>query len=38
MYDKASVLRVEKTINNPREFKIFKESGKEGQKKVGSHG
>jgi hypothetical protein len=33
MYDKASVLRVEMTINNPREFKIFKESGKEGQKK-----
>jgi hypothetical protein len=26
MYDKSSVLRVETTINNPREFKIFKKS------------
>ena len=26
MYDKHSVLRVETTINNPREFKIFKKS------------
>jgi len=29
MYDKYSVLRVETTINNPREFKIFKETGKD---------
>ncbi len=29
MYDKASVLRVETTINNPREFKIYKKSEKE---------
>jgi len=27
MYDKYSVLRVETTINNPKEFKIFKETG-----------
>lgn len=33
MYDKSSVLRVEMTINNPREFKIYKESGIEKQKK-----
>ncbi len=26
MYDKYSVLRVETTINNPREFKVFKKS------------
>lgn len=29
MYDKCSVLRIETTINNPREFKIFKKSGAE---------
>lgn len=29
MYDKYSVLRVETTINDPREFKIFKETGKD---------
>ncbi|NLF47878.1 MAG: hypothetical protein GX578_06085 [Clostridiales bacterium] len=33
MYDKDSVLRVEMTINTPREFKIFKESGAQKQKK-----
>jgi hypothetical protein len=33
MYDKDSVLRVEMTINNPREFKIFKECGSKKQKK-----
>jgi hypothetical protein len=31
MYDKYSVLRVETTINNPREFKVFKKSTKEGK-------
>jgi len=31
MYDKYSVLRVETTINNPREFKIFKKSTEEGK-------
>jgi hypothetical protein len=31
MYDKYSVLRVETTINNPREFKIFKKSKEEGK-------
>lgn len=29
MYDKYSVLRVETTINDPKEFKIFKETGKD---------
>jgi len=33
MYDKYSVLRIETTINDPREFKIFKESGTEQKKK-----
>ncbi|HGJ65946.1 TPA: hypothetical protein ENS27_11235 [bacterium] len=31
MYDKYSVLRVETTINNPREFKVFKKSSVEGK-------
>jgi hypothetical protein len=31
MYDKYSVLRVETTINNPREFKVFKKSTGEGR-------
>jgi hypothetical protein len=31
MYDKYSVLRVETTINNPREFKVFKKSTVEGK-------
>ena len=31
MYDKYSVLRVETTINNLREFKIFKKSKEEGR-------
>lgn len=31
MYDKYSVLRVETTINNPREFKVFKKSTEEGK-------
>lgn len=31
MYDKYSVLRVETTINNPREFKVFKKSNVEGK-------
>lgn len=29
MYDKYSVLRVETTINDPHEFKIYKDTGKE---------
>jgi len=29
MYDKNSVLRVETTINNPREFKVYKKSDKD---------
>ena len=29
MYDKHSVLRVETTINDPHEFKIYKDTGKE---------
>jgi hypothetical protein len=33
MYDKFSVLRVETTINDPREFKIYKETGAEKKKK-----
>ena len=33
MYDKHSVLRVETTINDPHEFKIYKESGKDKDKK-----
>jgi hypothetical protein len=31
MYDKYSVLRVETTINNPREFKVYKKSTVEGK-------
>jgi hypothetical protein len=31
MYDKYSVLRVETTINDPREFKVFKKSTEEGK-------
>jgi hypothetical protein len=31
MYDKNSVLRVETTINNPREFKVYKKSSVEGK-------
>jgi len=31
MYDKWSVLRVETTINNPREFKIYKEAMRKGE-------
>lgn len=31
MYDKYNVLRVETTINNPREFKVFKKSTEEGK-------
>ena len=31
MYDKWSVLRVETTINNPREFKIYKEVVRKGE-------
>lgn len=31
MYDKFSVLRVETTINNPREFKVYKKSTEEGK-------
>jgi hypothetical protein len=33
MYDKYSVLRIETTINDPHEFKIYKESGKDKKKK-----
>lgn len=33
MYDKYSVLRVETTINDPHEFKIYKESGADKKKK-----
>lgn len=29
MYDKFSVLRIETTLNNPREFKVLKETGEE---------
>ena len=32
MYDKASVLRIEVTINNPKEFKIYKEVTRKGEK------
>jgi len=32
MYDKWSVLRVETTINNPREFKIYREVERCGEK------
>ena len=32
MYDKLSVLRIETTINNPRDFKVFKTIVKDGQK------
>ena len=31
MYDKFSVLRVETTINNPREFKVYKQSAEAGK-------
>jgi hypothetical protein len=31
MYDKFSVLRVETTINNPREFKVYKEAIRKGE-------
>lgn len=31
MYDKWSVLRIETTINNPREFKIYKEAMRKGE-------
>jgi len=31
MYDKYSILRVETTINNPREFKVYKKSTVEGK-------
>jgi hypothetical protein len=31
MYDKHSVLRVETTINNPREFKVYRRSEEEGK-------
>jgi hypothetical protein len=33
MYDKANVLRIETTINNPREFKVLK-TGKESESKT----
>jgi hypothetical protein len=33
MYDKYSVLRVETTINDPREFKVYKEIGKDSIKR-----
>ena len=32
MYDKSSVLRIEVTINNPKEFKIYKEVTRKGEK------
>jgi hypothetical protein len=32
MYDKYSVLRIEVTINNPKEFKIYKEVTRKGKK------
>ena len=32
MYDKYSIIRVEVTINNPREFKIYKEVTRKGEK------
>jgi hypothetical protein len=31
MYDKYSILRVETTINNPREFKVYKKSSVDGK-------
>lgn len=31
MYDKWSVLRIETTINNPREFKVYKEAIRKGE-------
>lgn len=33
MYDKYCVLRVETTINDPKEFKVYKEAGKDKTKK-----
>lgn len=34
MYDKHSVLRIETTINNPHEFKVFKEVERKGVKEM----
>ena len=35
LYDKYRVLRVETTINDPHEFKIYKDTGKEENVKSG---